>query len=169
MKNFKKWIINEGRSISDGNITYSGFPKILNEVKDDVRLASLRFEDWMEQTYGSGWRGWYNALPVQGKRNFYDWFTTKPNLVPPKSWKNPLHPEHQHVDKDQDEPQGGSPLGPMWDLEGEGLMHGIDWIGGFFLPSVDPSTYPENSPDYQFGGTVHPGGFPYMTPKPVDE
>lgn len=167
MTKIKKWLINEGRSISDGNIVYSGFPKILKESKDDVRLASLRFEDWMVQNYGNEWRGWYNGLPYQGKKNFYEWFTKAPHLRPPAGWKDPKNPAHQGTVKDDDNPQGGSPLGPVWDLEGEGIMQGIDWFGGFFLPSVDPGSYPENWPDYQFGGTVpsSPSG-PPMTPKP---
>lgn len=165
----RKWLINEGRSVSDGNLVYSGFPKSLNEVKDEVRLASLRFEDWMLQNYGNEWRGWFNGLPAKGIKNFYEWFTKSPHLRPPRDWKDPRNPAHQSPDKDYgNQPQGGSPFGPVWELEGEGIMQGIDWLGGFFLPSVDPSSYPENAHDYQFGGTVpsSPPSGPPMTPKP---
>lgn len=37
MKNFKnKIIINEGTNITDGKLTFGGFPKILNEVRHEI-------------------------------------------------------------------------------------------------------------------------------------
>jgi hypothetical protein len=47
----KKFLINEGRAISNGKYAYGGFPRVLNETKEpevDHRNATNRFNDGVD-------------------------------------------------------------------------------------------------------------------------
>jgi len=111
MKNFKnKILIKEGTNITDGNYTFGGFPRILNEVKYDIPAKASDIEgdlgavgiDEFEKLMKSGSHPLMAGQTENGKRG-----------VPQKIRDEAL----MHIKKLKQHPQGK--------VEGYGIDHPI--------------------------------------------
>lgn len=121
----------------------------------EKKLGVIHFYDWLAQNYSHQWDQY---IPKEFLPFIKEWFETHQGQTPPPDWYDMIPDREIWVP--QENPQHNNPnelpIGP-WDFVGPSRL---PFLPDLFLPGTPPM-YPENSPDYQFGGTVHydlPGG-----------